>query len=392
MAKNRIVVFTFLALVFISLVLRPPVAAIGPLVPELLKFEGLDLLQVGLLTSVSVICFGLGAFAGPWLVKKFGLNQALMLVLVALVASMAFRLIGGFIFLFSCTVVIGLAIAIGNVLIPTVVREKFPQRIELITGIYVTLLAISASLAATIAVPTSDLFGSWRGALALWIIPAVVAIIFWLPVTREKVERVEVTAEANNASRKAVFRSPITWSIVGFFGLQSTGFYAILNWLPSLLVSRGMSELEAGGLLGLTTFVGVPTAFLISLVIKRFKSLSVISVIVSSFTLTGLSIIWLNHDLIVLGCIITGFGFAATFPLSLTLIGTRASNASQTTQLSALSQGVGYLIAALGTFLFGELARITGTWDLSLILMVSLTAIQIFTGYFAGRDRYIPAE
>ncbi|MEI7419509.1 MAG: MFS transporter [Actinomycetes bacterium] len=383
--------YAFLALIFISICLRPPVAAIGPLVDELTKAESLSLFQVGLLTSLPIVCFGLGAFASPALVKRFTLNRAMLLVLLALTVAMAIRLIGGFTALIVCTVFIGLAIAIGNVLIPTVVREQFPNRIELITGVYVTLLAISASLSAAIAVPTSDLLGGWRGALALWIIPAVLAIIFWLPVSRTKTHDVVTTAETHAEERAAVVRSPLTWAIVAFFGLQSAGFYAILNWMPSLLIARGLSAVDAGSILGLTTAVGIPTGFLVSLVFRKFKNLSFMSVFVSTLTLSGLLMIWLLPGSLIFACVITGLGFAATFPLSLTLIGSRASTATQTTQLSALSQGYGYLIAAFGTFAFGYLADVTGGWSASLILLIVMTFIQLFAGALAGRDKRIPA-
>ncbi|NBW73691.1 MAG: MFS transporter [Microbacteriaceae bacterium] len=392
MANRRTAIYALIALMFISLVLRPPVASIGPLIPEFISVEKLSLLEVGILTSISVVCFGLGAFAGPWLVKRYGLHRAMMLVLVVLTLAMGLRLLGGFAVLLATTIVIGLMIAIGNVLIPTVVREQFPEKIELITGVYVTLLAISASLAATVAVPSSDLLGSWKGALAIWIIPAVIGILFWIPISRVKRTKDIVTQATHQEERKAVLRSPLTWAIVAFFGLQSTGFYAILNWLPSFLVDRGMTEVEAGGLLGLATFVGVPTGFLTTLVIRKFKSLSGISVFVSVLTLTGLCIVWLSPGQEVMGCIVAGFGFAATFPLSLTLIGSRASTTTQTTQLSSLAQGCGYLIAASGTFLFGELRRLTGNWDASLWMLVILTAIQLVSGFFAGRNRVIPAK
>ena len=392
MANRRTAIYALIALMFISLVLRPPVASIGPLIPEFISVEKLSLLEVGILTSISVVCFGLGAFAGPWLVKRFGLHRAMMLVLVVLTLAMGLRLLGGFAVLLATTIVIGLMIAIGNVLIPTVVREQFPEKIELITGVYVTLLAISASLAATIAVPSSDLLGSWKGALAIWIIPAVIGILFWIPISRVKRTKDIVTQATHQEERKAVLRSPLTWAIVAFFGLQSTGFYAILNWLPSFLVDRGMTEVEAGGLLGLATFVGVPTGFLTTLVIRKFKSLSGISVFVSVLTLAGLCIVWLFPGQEVMGCIVAGFGFAATFPLSLTLIGSRASTTTQTTQLSSLAQGSGYLIAASGTFLFGELRRLTGNWDASLWMLVIFTAIQLVSGFFAGRNRVIPAK
>ena len=384
-------VWALLSLVFISLAIRPPVASIGPLVEELIRTEFLTLFQVSLMTSLPIVCFGLGAFLSPALVKRFTLNKAMMYVLIVLSVAMATRLIGGFPALMTSTIIIGLAIAVANVLIPTIVREQFPDRIELITGVYVTLLAISASFAAAIAVPSSDLLGGWRGALAVWIIPAVLAIVFWVPLFRSKSVG-KVTSVATHAEeRKAVVRSSLTWGIVFFFGLQSGGFYSILNWLPSLLIDRGMSAVDAGSLLGLTTFVGVPSGFLASLLFRKFKSLSLIAVGMTSLTLAGLLMIWLTPELLVLACVITGFGFAATFPLSLTLIGSRASTSTQTTQLSALAQGWGYLISAAGTFGFGFLREVTGNWDASLVLVSVLTFIQLFAGAVAGRDKRIPA-
>lgn len=384
-------VWALLSLVFISLAIRPPVASIGPLVEELIRTEFLTLFQVSLMTSLPIVCFGLGAFLSPALVKRFTLNKAMLYVLVVLSLAMATRLIGGFPALMTSTIIIGLAIAIANVLIPTIVREQFPDRIELITGVYVTLLAISASFAAAIAVPSSDLLGGWRGALAVWIVPAVLAIVFWVPLFRSKAVG-KITSVATHAEeRKAVVRSSLTWGIVFFFGLQSGGFYSILNWLPSLLIDRGMSAVDAGSLLGLTTFVGVPSGFLASLLFRKFKSLSLIAVGMTSLTLAGLLMIWLSPELLVLACVITGFGFAATFPLSLTLIGSRASTSTQTTQLSALAQGWGYLISAAGTFGFGLLREVTGNWDASLVLVSVLTFTQLFAGAVAGRDKRIPA-
>jgi CP family cyanate transporter-like MFS transporter len=384
-------VWALLSLVFISLAIRPPVASIGPLVEELIRTEFLTLFQVSLMTSLPIVCFGLGAFLSPALVKRFTLNKAMMYVLVVLSVAMTTRLIGGFPALMTSTIIIGLAIAIANVLIPTIVREQFPDRIELITGVYVTLLAISASFAAAIAVPSSDLLGGWRGALAVWIIPAVLAIVFWRPLFRSKAVGKVTSVETHAEERKAVVRSSLTWGIVFFFGLQSGGFYSILNWLPSLLIDRGMSAVDAGSLLGLTTFVGVPSGFLASLFFRKFKSLSLIAVGMTSLTLAGLLMIWLSPELLVLACVITGFGFAATFPLSLTLIGSRASTSTQTTQLSALAQGWGYLISAAGTFGFGFLREVTGNWDASLVLVSVLTFIQLFAGAVAGRDKRIPA-
>ncbi len=381
-----------LALVFISLVLRPPVGAMGPLLDELQAVEGYSLFQVGLLTSLPVVCFGIGAFAGPSLVKRLTLNRAMMWVLVALFVAMVLRSFGGYVSLISFTVVIGFAIAIGNVLIPTIVREQFPTKLALVTGLYVTLLAISASLSASIAVPSSELFGGWRMALAIWLVPTALAIIFWMPISKVSVHAEETTSATHAEERRAVLVSPLAWAIVAFFGLQSAGFYAILNWLPSLLIDRGYTAIEAGTLLGLCTSIGIPTGFLISMVIKRFKSLSFLAVFVSLFTLAGLVILLVAPDQAVLACVVTGFGFAATFPLSLTLVGSRASTSTQTTQLSALAQGWGYLIAAIGAFVFGYFKDVTGDWTISLWVLIGITFVQVISGAFAGKDQKITAR
>lgn len=384
--------FALLALIFISLVLRPPVGSIGPLVDELKRVEGLTVFQVGLLTSIPVVCFGLGAFVSPALVKRLTLNRAMLVVLVALFLAMIFRLFGGFIPLISFTIVIGFAIAVGNVLIPTIVREQFPKRLELITGSYVTLLAISASVSASIAVPSSHLLGGWRMALAIWLLPTLAAIIFWFPVAKSSSHTVQTSQQTHAAEKKAVLRSPLAWAIVAFFGLQSSGFYALLNWLPSLLIDRGHTPVEAGNLLGLATSIGIPTGFLISILIKKFKVLSLLAVLVSAFTLIGLLVLFLLPEQAVLACVITGFGFASTFPLALTLIGSRASTATQTTQLSAMAQGWGYLIAALGAFAFGYLKDVTGDWTISLVVLIALTFIQLIAGAYAGRNQRISAD
>ncbi|MTA59082.1 MAG: MFS transporter, partial [Actinobacteria bacterium] len=239
-----------MAIFVIALVLRPPVASIGPLLEEIQLSLGIGPTLIGLLAAAPVLCFGVGAFASPWLVSRLGLNQAMLLVLILLAASSALRMIFGYPGLLIGTIGAGLSIAIANVLLPTVVRLSFPNRVALVTGAYTTILAISASLAASIAVPSSNLLGGWNPALAIWILPMVMAIVLWLPQTRGQVTHVAQPAHAAAQEKRAVLRSPISWAIVGFFGIQSLGFYALLGWMPSALTSIGVTPTDAGNYLG----------------------------------------------------------------------------------------------------------------------------------------------
>ena len=385
----------FVALFFIVLVLRPPVASIGPLLHEMVIDLGLRAAETSIHASAPVFCFGLGAFASPALVRRFGVNRSMLLVLAALLVAMALRLFIGFPGLLLGTIAAGLSIAVANVLLPTIVRVEFPHRVALVTGAYTTLLAFSASFAAWVAVPSSAILGGWKLALGLWMLPALLAVIFWAPKASGMVADLPAAVGVAAEERAAVVRSPISWAIVGFFGLQSLGFYAILGWLPTLLIARGESPESAGSYLGLATAIGIPAGLLLSTAIARFKSLAWWAAGASTLTLLGFVVLLATFDnpsLTALACVMMGVGQASTFPMSLSIISTRASTKAQTTQLSAMAQGWGYLVAALGTFFVGYLADITGPWSASVILLIALTLIQVGVGFYSGRPGTIPAK
>ncbi len=397
MTKSKFGITGFLAIVFIAIVLRPPVASMGPLLQEIQLSLAVNAELIGLLAASPVLCFGLGAFASPWFVSKVGVNRAMLLVLVILALGSALRMILGYPGLLLGTIAAGLSIAIANVLLPTIVRIQFPNRVALVTGAYTTLLAISASLAAAAAVPSSLWLGGWNPALAIWIVPTVLAVLLWLPQIKGQEAHVAQPAHAAAEEKAAVLRSPISWAIVGFFGIQSLGFYALLGWMPSALISIGVSPQAAGNYLGFASAIGIPSGLIISSVLGRFKSLAWWAAGTSAMTLLGSIIFTLvlrstDTSLLLLACILIGLGMSATFPISLSLISTRASTQAQTTQLSAMAQGWGYLLAAAGTFMVGAVANLVANYALSFALITALTLIQAGIGFYAGRPGVIPAK
>lgn len=397
MAIRKFGVTGFLAVVFIAIVLRPPVASMGPLLQEIQSSLGVGAELIGLLAAAPVLCFGLGAFASPWLVSKVGVNHAMLYVLIVLAAASALRMVLGYPGLLIGTIGAGLSIAIANVLLPTVVRIQFPKRVALVTGAYTTLLAVSASLAASIAVPSSNFLGGWNPALAIWILPAVIAILLWLPQIRGQEAHVAQPAHAAAEEKAAVMRSPISWAIVGFFGIQSLGFYALLGWMPSALTSIGVSAQDAGNYLGFASAIGIPSGLIISSLLGKYKSLAWWAAGTSAMTLMGnivFTLVLQTHDTgaLIFACVLIGLGMSATFPISLSLISSRASTAAQTTQLSAMAQGWGYLLAAVGSFMVGFVANLVGSYALSFLIITTLTLIQTGIGFYAGRPGVIPAK
>ena len=379
-------IWVVVAILIIAVILRPPVAQIGPILDLIQTKLALTDTETALLAAIPVLCFGFGAFTTPALVRRFGLNKTMVWLLALLFVAIAARPYLGFIGLIVGTTIAGLAIAVANVLLPTVVRARFPKKVVPLTAGYTTILAASASFAAAFSYPSAAQFG-WQMALELWALPSLLALGLSLTLLSGKSDAAKETHEEHSGDFKLISRSPIAWSIIGLFGIQSLGFYALLAWLPNFAIDSGMNPADAGALLSLMTVVGVPVGLVLSSNFGRFKNLAPVGAVISLVTIAGL-VLLLMH-LWVPAVIVIGIGQASSFPLSLSLISTRAGNQRLTTMLSSVSQGVGYLLAASGTFLFGWLAKITGNWQVSVIGLIALTCIQVVAAWYAGRPRVI---
>ena len=379
--------FWVLGAIFLTaLVLRPPVAQIGPILEDIQKALGLDSSQAAILAAIPVLCFGFGAFASPALVRKFGVNRTMVYLLAMLLLTIAIRPYAGFIGLVIGTTLAGLAMAVANVLLPSVVRARFPKHVVVLTSAYTTLLAVSASFAAAFSYP-SALWLGWQLSLAIWALPTLLALLLSFSLLSGDQSVSESENEDPRGDTKLILRSPMAWAIMALFGIQSLGFYALLAWLPSLAIDSGMNPSDAGALLSLMTVVGVPLGLILSSNFGRFKSLSLVGTLISLVTLTGMCLLLLQ--LWVPAAIVIGIGQASSFPLSLSLISTRAANQRLTTMLSSVSQGIGYLIAAAGTFLFGWVATVTGNWEVSVLGLIGLTMVQAGAAWFAGKPKLI---
>ena len=396
MLKTKRFGLLLLAVGLLATLMRPPIAIVGPLLGQITESYKLDAVMVSAVNSLPLLCFGLGAFLAPRLERLLGMRALVLLLTALLTVSIGVRGWAGEELFLIGTFVLSICISLANVLLPTLVRMLFPERIGLATGFYVTVMAVAASISASTAVPFSSLVGSWQVALSVWSLPGFFALLLWILLRNELATRQTDTKTLSLSSieeppiqgtQTSVYRQPRAWLLVAFFGIQSLGFYALLAWLPSLLIDGGATATEAGGVLGVTTIAGVPFGMLLGSNLKRFKSLSAPAAIASGLTTVGMILLLTPFSLA--AGIVIGLGQASTFPISLNLISTRATTVAQTTELSTLSQGYGYLAAALGTFVFGWLRDISGNWILPIILLVLLSALQLYSGLIAGRNRVI---
>jgi CP family cyanate transporter-like MFS transporter len=395
--SKKTIVYTLIALFFITLILRPPIAQIGPLLHEITGALKLNPTEVGLIASAPVFTFGAGAFLAPWLLRRVGLNHAILLMLIVMFLAIALRSWFGYPILLIGTIVIGLSIAITNVLLPTFLRVDFPKQTVILTSGYTTMLAVTASVAAAISVPVSEALGGWELSLLITVVPALLAVLFWYPRIREAEPHVRIPSHAAKADTKSVYGSLIAWSSLTFFGIQSMNFYVVLSWLPTMLISIGVDPGAAGGFLGLATAIGIPTAMLLAPLMNRLKSISWLALGFSVMSMTGFASLSLflsagnpnNTTWLVISCVLISVGQTATFPLSLTIISTRAHGQSKTTVLSAMSQGWGYLLSGLGVFAIGAFSVATGSWATGVMIIVFTGVVQAAAGFYGGGDRYI---
>ena len=377
-------------IVLIAANLRPAVTSVASLLTEIRLDLGLSSTTAALLTAAPVICFGLLAPFAPRLADRLGIERTLGLVLAALAAGLVVRVSGGDLTLFLGTIVVGGAIAIGNVLLPALIKRDFPNRVGAMTGAYVASLQVAAAVAAGASVPIAAALDGWRSGLGFWAIPAAVALVIWLPQLRFRT--LPPHAETKSAVG-ALLRDPLAWQLTLYFGLQSLQFYAIVSWLPTIYRDAGFSAQDAGLLLSVSTLMGAPASLITPTLAARAPDQRVHALAVGVITGAGVlgvlvsptSLPWVWASLI-------GIGNGASFPLALTLMVLRTRSSFDTARLSAMAQSFGYLIAAMGPVMVGALHDLTGTWSVSLTVVLALLVPQTLFGIGAGRRLFVGAR
>lgn len=375
-------------IVLVAASMRPLATSLGPLVHQIRHAEHLSGASAGLLTTIPVLCFGVVAAAAAPLVRRLGIAVTIALVLVAIIAGLLVRVSGGVGLLFAGTMLAAAGAACGNVLLPVVVRRSFADRVGRVSALYTTALVGFASLAAGVAVPLAAAIGhGWRGGLAVWAAPAAIALLVWLPQLRRDGGR-PAAGSPRGVSVRRLTREPLTWHLTIFFAMQSWGFYATLAWFPSILQSHGLSSTTAGLLLGLSSIMAVPAALLIPGLAIRFREQGPLALGMSIVAAGGYAgLLAAPAAAPALWAVLIGLGQGSAFPLALTMIVLRGGSAQLTANLSAHVQGGGYLIAAAGPFVVGALHDATGSWSLSIIVLMAILVPQALSGIGAGRAR-----
>lgn len=387
-------------IVLAAMNLRPAITSLGALLEEVRDGLGMSGTLAGLLTSVPPLCFAIFGVMAPRLAKRFGPSAVVCVGMAAIAAGLVLRpFIGGTAGFLAATALALAGIAVSNVLMPVIVKRWFPDRVGSMTGLYSMALALGTSLAAALTVPVTDgLGGRWQSGLAVWAVLAVVAVIPWIPLVRDRSRTAAAVPEHVSAAVRReddglrITSSPTAWALAVFFGLQATAAYITMGWMPQIFRDAGVPAGEAGVLLAVTMAMGVPLAFVIPRVATRLPNQGPVVIVLGACGLAGYAGLFLAPA----GgawawALLLGISNCA-FPLALTMVGMRAKSSVGVAKLSAFAQSTGYLISIPGPLLVGVLYQHSGGWGLPLALMAGLMVPQIVIGTLAGRNRTVEDE
>jgi len=421
-------VLLLVGIVAVALNLRTAVTSLGSVLGEVTRAWGFSGLLAGLLTSLPVAVFAVVGFGAPALARRLGPERSVAGAMLVAAAGLALRALTGSAALFLAGSALALAgAAVGNVLMPTLVKRYFPERTGSITALYTTALALGMTGGAALTGPAERAFGGdWRVGLGVWAGLALVAAPPWLALaglTRVAGRRgagTRVAARRGAGTAVAGRRGPGT-AVAGagqvipslprgsrlaraltlYFGCQSLNAYVVLGWLPSVLVGTGRDPHAASLPLALVSAMTVPMSIALpALAVRRMEQRRLVVLTTACYAGGYLGLLWLPAvaespavatGLIWLSAALLGAGNGA-FPLAVTLIGLRTRRPEVTTALSALVQSGGYLLAAAGPLMVGVLHQLSGGWRLPLLVLLVTLLPQLLSGLRAARSGTVESE
>ncbi|PZE26036.1 MULTISPECIES: CynX/NimT family MFS transporter [unclassified Curtobacterium] len=393
------------AIVLIALNLRGPVVAVAPVIGDVRHDLGLTPTVAGLLTTIPVLCFALATPLASWVIARLDPERAVTASLVGVLAGTLLRSAGTSWALVAGTALIGIAITIGNVVVPVVIRrDSSPERVGIVTGVYTSALNVGSMITSLGTAPLAAVVG-WPVAIAIWGVFVLIAAAAWsravgvraalrgpitasaepLPVTGP-IDQVLVPETQRHATAPAPARRLVTWGLVLAFAGQAFSYYALTAWIPTLLHDEiGFDTASAGASSSVFQILAVVGALGVPVLASRWRPRSII-VLVSLFWLAmplGLLLapqLWLLWS--ICGGAAQGGGITVVFIIVVRLVTTDAD----ARRMSALVQGGGYLLGSAGPLVAGTLHEVSGGWTVPLLVVVGAVLVLGVSGTIAARN------
>lgn len=409
-ASNRKLLLA--AIIAISFSLRAPITSIGSLAGLIREDLGVSNGFVGFITTLPLIAF---AVCSPFVSKvsdRLGIGKTMLAGLIAIVAGGVLRAYTGTAGLLLGTALIGVGISSANVLIPSIVKLKFPERIGIVTSVYITSMAAFASIGAGVSYPLANAGLGWGSASAVWAGTALLAVFAWFP-QRKLGAHSEIIAEQTKPGtsssdsaakpqdrgsetrngtvgtnkRNNIWKSSLAWYITLYFGIQSFNFYSLTAWVPSILQGYGMTPDMAGFMALWFQLIGIPSSFITPILAARVKNQKIIVTGACIAYILGIGMLAVFHSapVVMIALLLLSNGGAASFSWAMVMISLKTADAGEAIELSGMSQSVGYLLAAIGPTLCGVIFDVSKTWSPVLALFLGITAGMAVAGILAAK-------
>lgn len=388
------------ALVFVGVLLlaanlRAGITAVGPVLDPIRADLGIGGSAASFLISLPLVAFAAISPLAPSLARRVGLEWTLGGSLLALAAAIVLRSVPVPGMIWIGTVLLGIAVAILNVLLPALVKREYPDQVGRVTGIYTAVQSGVAAVAAGFSVPIADATAAgWRLSLGIWAGLALIGFAVFLPQIRARyrprndagADVLPVEPVAPDARLRS---SAVAWQVTLFLGLQSTVYYTVITWWPTIEQDHGISAAAAGWHQLVFQLLGITGALAAATLIHRWTSQSLLTAGLALLAPLGVlgqivapsgALIWIA---------LLGIAGGATITIALSLFGLRTHNHHRAASLSGMAQSVGYLLAAFGPVMIGILHDAMAGWTVPLLVLFGVGLLEVVFGFLAGRDRFV---
>ena len=383
-SKNNVLppLIVIVALMLTILVMRGPITCVGALADEIISDLQIGYPAYGFLSALPIICFGLFCAVAPTMSKRYGLLLTVLICLGLILAGTLGRLIPIYSVMLLATGLIGIGIAILNVLMPVLLRDYFPKNIPLVMGVFTGFIGFSGSIGAYFSVPLLNASGSLQISLGLWVLMVGLALLLWFLSPRGK----QITV-SGGVFEWALLKKPLTWAVIFVMGMQSLTIYTTVAWLPTILSTLGFSASIAG--LGSAVFllVSAPASILTAAYIKLVRGERPAALTMALSFAIGI-VLWLQGvTWSFVGCVLAGIPQGITFSMAMILMAQKTNNLSELLVISSLAQGIGYVLAGFGPFICGLLYQGDGQWLSVVGFMLCAVALWGLSAWYAFGDR-----
>jgi MFS transporter, CP family, cyanate transporter len=252
--------------------LRLTILAVPPVISLIQADLHLSGTEIGILSGLPIILFGIAALPGSLLVARFGALATLVAGL--LITGVASGLRGAALdvaVLYAATILMSGGIAIMQPALPLLVRQWLPQRVSFGTAVYSNGLLVAETVAVLLTIPIvlPLVDNSWRLSLAVWGAPLIVIAVLTVVLAPPPKETATILPP-KGSSWWPDWSNKLIWQLGLVFGAVNSTYFCSNGFLPGHLTDAGRPDLIGSALTALN-FGQLPASFALLGIVDKLE-------------------------------------------------------------------------------------------------------------------------